>query len=317
MKRFKPAARAVLVTLAYADIFDFPLTASEITRYCVEKRISKKTVLRTLSRLASAPVDDRTFCVLNKRTHLIPLRRMRGKESPEKWIRVSRIARWLSYIPTISLIGVTGALAMGNAGKGDDIDLFIIAEAKTVWITRFLTVCVVEMFGKRRRPGDVEVANSICLNMFVAKDGVVIPRNERDLYVAHEIMQMIPVFVRGSVYAEFLRKNRWVRKYLPNWWEEKKAELARNAIQRQRNGRFFDDGNPFLWIVIRFLRFFDPFCKWFQLSYMEKRRTTEVLGDTVLRFHPRDTRSIVSEELSKRLFALNIPLDNVFVMSIK
>lgn len=52
--------------------------------------------------------------------------------------------------------------------------------------------------------------------------------------------------------------------------------------------------------------------RFIQLWYMRKRRTTEVISDRVLRFHPRDARIWVKDTLQKRLAPFNIPLDNIF-----
>lgn len=313
-QRFNTTDQAVYKTLAYADIFDFPLTASEVMRYCVGKRIPLKPLHNALSRLTGKHIDNTVFLSLENRSHIIETRRKRGVESLPKWLIVSKIARWLAYIPSIRFIGVTGALSMGNAGRDDDIDLFIITSRKTMWITRLLTVSCVEILGNRRRPEQKEVANSICLNMFADEDGLIVPRPDRDLYTAHEALQMVPVFEKDNLYKRFLEANRWVSEYLPNWWKEK-VMLFRS--QNEHTQEIVLSPGIFLPVILFLFRVCEPLAKRIQVEYMQKRRTSEVIGEHVIRFHPRDTRGYVREELSKRLEAANIPLDNVFTLSIK
>jgi hypothetical protein len=270
-----------------------------------------------LLHLTGQRAGSQNFFTLPDRKNIVDTRRFRGRESRNKWMVVSRIARWLAYIPSIQLVGVTGALAMGNAGRTDDIDLFIVTHRKTLWITRILTVLLIEILGNRRHPGQKEVANSICLNMFITIDGLALPRNERDLYTAHEVMQMVPVWDREDWYKQFLGANRWIISYLPNWWKEKKKK---HFIFTRNNTKSFPQilsPKIILPIVLYVFRLFEPIAKRIQLMYMQKRRTREIIGDSVVRFHPRDTRAFVYDELSKRMSTLNIPLDNVFVLSIK
>jgi hypothetical protein len=307
--------RAVLTTLSYADIFDFPLTPREILRYCVAKQTTEKSVRKSLSYLFGAHTGDQSFISLAGRKSTISKRRERGMASLQKWQEVSKIARWLRYIPSIKLVGVTGALAMNNAGCSDDIDLFIVAKQHTLWMTRMLTVFCVELFANRRHPDQKEVANSMCLNMFVTEDGLAIPKDERDLYTAHEALQMVPIWEGHDMYRRFLEANRWIQNYLPNWWKEKIRTKTKKEAQSMGNSVL---SLGFLTpIVVLIYRVCEPIAKRIQIAYMEKRRTREVIGDSVVRFHPRDTRAFVYDELSKRLKALNIPLDNVFVLSIK
>lgn len=313
--RYNSTDRAVVTTLAYADIFDFPLTVGEIVRYCIGKNVTEKSVRKSLSYLLGVRADEHTFVTLAKRNHTVGIRRIRARESFLKWRVVSDVARWLRYVPTITLVGATGALAMGNAGHGDDIDLFIVVRRHTLWITRALTVFLVEVLGNRRHPEQKDVSNSICLNMFVSEDGLSLTSAEHNLYTAHEVMQMVPVWERETTYKRFLEANRWVRPYVPNWWKEKHTALS----ARQKTGDTDTVTVPevFLTVLLFPFRLIEPVAKQIQLSYMQKRRTSEVIGDSAVRFHPRDTKGFVYEELSKRMSALNIPLDNVFVMSIK
>ena len=61
-----------------------------------------------------------------------------------------------------------------------------------------------------------------------------------------------------------------------------------------------------------FAKRMERIAKLLQLWYMRKRRTTEVVSDKVLRFHPRDARVWVKQELQHRLDRFNIPLDKIF-----
>ncbi len=107
---------------------------------------------------------------------------------------------------------------MDNVDRKDDIDLFIITKRNRLWTTRLFATIVVDLLGIRRKPGETDVRNKICLNMFMSEDALSIPKQEQDLFAAHEVLQMKPLWEREGIYKKFLMKNKWVSKFLPNAW---------------------------------------------------------------------------------------------------
>ncbi len=240
---------------------------------------------------------------------LIQVRDQRAAWSVDKWNRARRVARLLRIIPTIQLVGITGGLAMNNASQDDDIDLFIVAAPQTLWITRLLATIITDLLRVRRHPDDRIITNKICLNMFVTGDALAVPKNERDLFTAHEVLQMIPLLNRNNTYQQFLHSNRWVKTFLPQAWQEK-SQISNFNVQRGK--RFYKNSLSMLIIMIWSLRFIEPLARNVQLWYMRQRRTTEVVSDQVLRFHPRDARMWIKSELTRRLARFNVPLDKIF-----
>jgi hypothetical protein len=84
-------------------------------------------------------------------------------------------------------------------------------------LTRLFSVFLVELTGKRRRPGDQKVKDKICLNMLLDESHLAIPEKERDLFSAHEVCQMKPLWEKERTYQKFLKANQWSQEFLPNW----------------------------------------------------------------------------------------------------
>lgn len=162
------------------------------------------------------------YYFLKGRKSLVAIRKKREAFQKEKWEIARRAAMYLSRIPTIELVGVTGGLAMNNAKKEDDIDLFLIVSDGTLWISRLLATIYMDILGLRRHPHDVRVKNKVCLNMFMTERGVGVFPSEQDVFSAHEVLQMQPVFERRNTYTKFLKANTWVKGYLPNAWSYRK-----------------------------------------------------------------------------------------------
>lgn len=288
-------------TVCYADIFDYPLTDDDIyfrsIRYVPGKNIR--------SRVIKGVKKSNYLRFLKGRDAIVQTYIKRTEHSKLKWKIARDIAAKFRSIPTIYLVGVTGGLAVNNAGVTDDIDLFFITSRGTVWITRLLVTVIAAIFAKRRTPGAKHVSNLICLNMFVGDDSMRIPASEQDLFSAHEVLQMEPLWSRKDTYRRFLQANNWTKQYLPVAWDIKK--IGRN--QHPKTSHWWTH------VARAFLGCFELPARYLQLWYMSKRRTTEIVTDSVLRFHPRDARVWIKRALEKRLKKRNIPLDNVFYCS--
>lgn len=189
-------------TLAYADIFDYPLTAAELQRWQITGDNQDWPVAKTGK-----------FFHLPGRARLVNLRRQRQRFSQLKWRFARQAARRLQLIPWIKLICVTGALAMNNSQKNDDVDLMIVTAKDRLWLTRLKAVV---LLGPLLRRGN-KINNRVCLNLWLDETSLALPKTQRNLYTAHEVVQAQPVFERDNAYDKFISANLWYKKYLPNW----------------------------------------------------------------------------------------------------
>lgn len=281
---------SLLLTVLYADIFAYPMTRKELATWLL--------FYRTLpTRLPTSVHEFQGFIALKGRKHVVGLRLQRQKEQKKKWQIARRAAAILSRVPTIKLIGVTGGLAMNNAAREDDIDLFFIVADGTLWITRLMATLLMDFFGLRRRLGERNIRDKVCLNMFMAEGALTLPKKERDLFAAHEVLQMTPIWDQGNTHQTFLKANEWVSKFLPNAWAQK-----RHPSNVRSEGQNLD-------IVFKV---FEPLVRIFQFWYMRRHRTHEVTTSTLIRFHPKDARVWIKRKLATRLARHNIPLDRIF-----
>jgi hypothetical protein len=280
-------------SLAYADVFDYPLTKEELSLWLIKRR----TIPQEFFRYVRVRGE---FVTLTKREAIIPLRKKRRQYARAKWQFIRRVAPVFRLIPTVTLLGVTGGLSMDNVRQDDDIDLFFIVRPGTLWLTRLAVTILAEVLGIRRRPQDTSVADKVCMNMFMEEGALALPRGERDLFSAHEVLQMVPLWERGDSYRHMLMSNRWVADYLPNAWQKRTEDMPRSV----KNAADIAWWGP--------LTVLEPIAKVAQLHYMQKRRTNEVIRQGMIRFHPSDARHWVREKLSSRFQHWHIPLDNFF-----
>lgn len=271
---------SILKTIIYSDIFDYSLTAHEIDTYLIQP--PKKLQMPIQEKLAEIAEVEKIgkYYVLRNRKNLIPMRSARAEYSQEKIKRAQHIGQLLIKIPTVFFIGISGGVAMHNAEENDDIDFFVIVKKNTVWITRLLLLFFLEVTGNRRRRHQTHISNTICLNMLIDEQSLKTSDKRQELYTAHEIVQMLPLYDKYGIYKRFLFANAWVKQYLPNAYTQ-----HREYIKREKRSfiSLLGEWIISLWIVEYIARIT-------QEMIMRSHRTSEIISKTVLAFHPMNYR---------------------------
>lgn len=275
-------AEAILKTLIYSGNFDYPLNFEEICRWLIAERAADKAVARGVLKklVAGKKIESKSgYYFLPGQQKTINLRLQREKFSREKLLVAEKTAEKLRAVPFIKLIGVTGALSMNNADKNDDIDLMIIAAKDTLWLARLLIVLFSPILGiKRRKPKDRSVKDKICFNLFLDEADLEI--KEKNLFTAHEICQIKPLYNKDHAYERFLAANDWIKNYLPNAtptasWRPSAASVCLLSLLNR---------------ITFYLQYF----------YMKSKITNEKISLHQAFFHPKDLSSQILKGLDKK-----------------
>jgi hypothetical protein len=196
--------QSVFHTLAYADVFDYPLTAPEVYRYLTSTKGTMEEVTRALSdeSLFSQTGEYFTLC---GREEIVESRKRRAQVAARLWRKAIRYGRIIASLPFVKMVAITGSLAMNNTDEGKDIDYMIVTTPNHLWTCRALSLLIAR-FAK------LEGVN-LCPNYLITTNALEL--KERSLYVAHELAQMIPIS-GVEIYHEIRHRNEWVDNYLPN-----------------------------------------------------------------------------------------------------
>jgi hypothetical protein len=200
--------RAILKTILYSDLFDYALTPAEIAHYLIKVPGSAETVQASLAAPVwldgqLARVDG--YVTVRGHESLVERRHERARSSDRLWQHARRFIRVLACLPFVRMVGVTGALAMDNSTDGDDIDAMIVTAPNRVWLARAFSVMLVyvgKLFG-----------DTLCPNHVISEN--VLALENRTLFVAHEFVQMVPVYGL-AVYGCMRAANPWIEAMLPN-----------------------------------------------------------------------------------------------------
>lgn len=198
-----PLDTAILETLAYSDIFDYPLTADELHRFLVMSA-ERRDVEQCAAKGKNISFKDGYF-YLAGRDEIVGLRRQREITSRKIFKRAMFYGRVLGALPFVRMVALTGSLAMLNLSKNPDMDFMLVTKHGRVWTARAFAVVlgkIARLFG-----------DTICPNLIVSERALAWPLH--DLYSARELCQMIPI-TGADFYLRLFAANPWVKSFFPN-----------------------------------------------------------------------------------------------------
>jgi len=201
---------AIIRTILYADVFNFPLTVEEIHHFLIAplplhlEQI--RAALNGSPRLRAVIRRIDEFFVWEGRESIVAVRRQRDQAANLLLPQALFWGRWLARLPFVRMVAITGALSMRNCSdRDDDLDYLIVSAAGRVWLTRLLCVALVRI-GKLH-------GVTICPNYVLAENAL--QQDRQDLFIAHEIVQMLPIHGM-TTYAAIRASNAWVDCHLAN-----------------------------------------------------------------------------------------------------
>jgi len=254
--------KSILKTLKYRAIFSYPLTAIELYEFLItdelKKTVAKANFEKSLNKLISEGLIQRKdgyfYPSGGDFSFYIHQRKKREMYSRDKYRYINELLKGISKNKYIKFIGVTGSVAAGNAPDGDDIDLFIVCEENSVWICRFLVFLYLKLRFK---------LGKVCPNIFVSVANL--SWKDKNVYTAHEVLLLKPVFNKDKTYEKFIQKNIWAFDYFANYPFEKIR-----MDYHIRKGAKKDD------VSSRSLKFVNELLMNLQLMYMKRGR---VMGE--------------------------------------
>lgn len=201
-------SKAVVRTLLYFDIFDYPLTETEISRYCQRVNADPELVRNALEQLTDEGFIFRFEEMYSlQNNYALVERRLAGNRKAKKFLHIARIvSKLISWFPYVRGVYLSGSLSKGYADKRSDIDYFIITAPGRLWLCRTLLITFKKIFLFNSR-------KYFCLNYFIDTDHLEIP--DKNIFTATELAFIIPTY-NESLYADLMHANEWERRYYPN-----------------------------------------------------------------------------------------------------
>lgn len=201
--------KSIIKTLAYYDIFDYPLTLEEIYQNLERNSVSQLAIQSVIRQLCERGLvfKKNDFYLLRNDEHFIN-RRIIGNKLAEKRIKSAyRMTKFISKFPYVRAILLSGSISKGYMEKDSDVDYFIITNPNRLWVARLLLMLFKKIF----------LLNSkkiFCINYFVDTETLEI--EEKNIFTATELATLIPTY-GTELYNKLYSKNIWVRDFYPNY----------------------------------------------------------------------------------------------------
>jgi hypothetical protein len=207
---FEAEEKHFLRALLYFDIFNYPLTAEEVTRYSpaivnfpadqfLENLVSRKILFR-FENFYSLHDDPQ-----------IALRRVKGNALAEKKMKTAKMFSYLvSLFPFVKAVMLSGSISKGYMDENSDIDYFIVTQANRLWVVR-------AMLAVYRRIFLFNSHKNLCTNYFIDNHNLEI--GEKNIFTAVELRTTKPMFGRSTI-ENFHAANAWAFSFLPNFMIE-------------------------------------------------------------------------------------------------
>jgi len=228
--------KAIIKTILYFDIFNYPLKQNELYNYCQYKSASVNEIKKETESLVKEGYvrmkDD--FYFVSDDLSIIE-RRITGNRISEKYLKAAyKYSRIISRFPFVEGIGITGSLSKNYMEESGDIDYFIITAPNRLWICRTLLILFKKIF----------LLNShkyFCVNYFIDTNNLEIP--DKNIFTATELVFVIPTYNR-DLYNKFMDSNSWANDYYPNFRRIKSLKdipertyWVRNIVEKILKGR--------------------------------------------------------------------------------
>ena len=124
------AEQAIINTVSYVDVFDYPLTPAEIHRYLIHLPLTSAETHNLLDagRLVPARLSRRDgLYMLPGREEVAEVRRQRRVASQALWPAAVGYGRAIARMPFVRMVAVTGSLSVNNVMPGGDIDYLAVS----------------------------------------------------------------------------------------------------------------------------------------------------------------------------------------------
>jgi len=225
----------IISLLSYVELFGYPLKESEIFSYYfgdppagnVDRRIIKESLDYLVGRgVISKDISTELYFFPDK-SYTVELRLEREISSRKILLKVSKLSRFLAFLPWIRFIGVTGALSSLNSSPDDDADLMIIAAHNRLWLTRLITFLTLKIFHLKKGQKRIRGGNAICVNVWMDEKYLAVSPQDRDLVVAFDIIRIKPLVDKDDLLKKFINNNSWVVNFFPLFQENYSAKQGR------------------------------------------------------------------------------------------
>lgn len=198
---------SALKTLAYFDIFQYPLTKKEIRQF-LDRQINDEELEHALKGLLIDKLIFYHFGFFSLHDNPLPAcKRIKGNQRASELLpKAQQIGRFLYKFPFVRAVGISGSLSKNFADDKADIDFFIITKTNRLWIARTLMHLFKKLTFLTGRQ------HYYCMNYYIDEKALLL--EDRNIFTAMELKTLLPVS-GDFTHWKFFETNNWANEWLP------------------------------------------------------------------------------------------------------
>lgn len=301
MKEVLSLKQALLATINYFDILNFPITLEEIEEYLYGWSAPKETIEQIIGEIPEI-FHSHGLYFLKGRTEIAQLRKEKLKIAQYLWKRVKHFQWLFALAPFVKMVAVCNTLAYGNVTNESDIDLFVITEEKKLSTARFFLKFLTQIFSLRAH--HEKIAGRFCLSFFVTEKAMNLEplAYDFDPHLAYFVALSKPLLGENTYRAWLQANKKWTSIYFKRSLKPNLGNIKEYRILRRLRKIF----EFFLCFGGQNLENF--FAKIQKKKDLERKKKCPsqagiILNDDVFKFHEKDRREKISEEFEKRIIS--------------
>jgi hypothetical protein len=206
--RFSPHELAIVRSVIYASLFDYPLSPDQLHQTLLESRQDLSEILSTFasSKSLQAVIEFRDgFFFPAGRDRLVDERRRREARSRTFLARHRRFLALVCAMPYTRLVALSGSIAHMNLECDGDLDLFIVTRQGHVWSVTVAILLLAKLMRCRR---------TVCANFVI--DDSHLWLEQQELFTANQVIHLKPL-VGETTFREMLAANPFIARLYPNF----------------------------------------------------------------------------------------------------
>ncbi len=213
----RPSELAILQSVIYAGLFDYPLTLDELHRSLIGSSMDAATIVNVYRACPAlwhaVEFRDGMFFPAGREV-LVSERRRREQRSLAFLNQHRQLLAGVCAIPYVRMVALSGSIAHLNMDGAGDLDLFIVTRGHHVWS---VTVAIL-VLAKLLRRRDIT-----CVNFIVSDSRLKF--DQQDLFTANQTIHLKPL-IGAPVLPELLHANPFVANFYPNSREQEPPPFA-------------------------------------------------------------------------------------------
>ena len=164
-------------------------------------------------------------------SHWIDFSREKENSYHKEYLTFVKKWSWLyKQFPFVDAIYLTNSMSFNGLHIDSDIDLFVVAQERRVWLARFFMTLMMWVYSIKRSRKTTR--KRFCLSFFVDRNNQNLESlllHKRDIYLPYWIAHLVPIYLHA--WALIYPQNLWIQNYLPNWSPQQHISLGIHPSQ--------------------------------------------------------------------------------------